>query len=278
MPINSGAPAVDRSRLEAASKSAPKMTPIVSRPKEGTGNGSAADPMRRRIDANPTDAKTYLQLAHYYRKAGNYEQANAILQEGLGPTGNAFELVVELAELETEPFRRDLAVADEKLKADAENPELRQLRARLKKEVNTRELDLFRLKADRFPTEAGHRLEVGIRLLRLGQIDEAIRELQNLRTDARYAGKAAYHLGHCFKARHNVRLAQRNFEEALQHLTPADGETRKETLYYLAQTCAEAGDLARAVDLASDLAHEDYSFRDIGRLLDEWQTKLTQNV
>jgi len=35
-----------------------------------------------------------------------------------------------------------------------------------------------------------------------------------------------------------------------------------------------AGDLARAVDLGSELANQDFTFRDIGRLLDEWQDRL----
>ena len=256
----------------------PGRSIVPSRSPEGNNVASAADPLRRRIEANPTEAKGYLQLAQYHRKRDDFELARAVLQEGMGPTGNAFELIVEMADLEIEPFRRDLAVTEEKLKTAPEKPELRQHRARLKKEIGTRELDLFRRKADRFPADAGHRLEVGIRLLGIGQIDEAIRELQGIRNDPRHAGKAAYYLGHCFKARHNDRLAQRNFEEALQNLTSADAATRKETLYLLAQIYAEAGDLARAVDLGTDLAHQDYSFRDIGRLLDEWQTRLQQKV
>jgi tetratricopeptide (TPR) repeat protein len=240
--------------------------------------GSGAEALRARIDADPTDANAYLQLARYHRKGNALDQARAVLQEGLGPTGNAFELIAEMADVEIEPFRRDLAITEEKLNAEPDNSELRQHRIRLKKEINTRELDLFRSKADRFPTEAGHRLDVGIRLFRIGQVDEAIRELQSVRSDPRHAGKAAFHLGQCFRARNNLRLAQRNFEEALQNLPPADSETRKETTYYLAQTCAESGDLNRAVDLATDLAHEDYAFRDVGRLLDEWQAKLRQNV
>jgi tetratricopeptide (TPR) repeat protein len=251
-----------------------RKSPVIVPPRAPEGNSSSGDPQRRRIEANPTDARGYLHLAHHYRKTDDFEKARAILQEGLGPTGNAFELVAEMADLEIEPFRRDLAITEEKATAEPSNPELRQHRARLKKEIGTRELGLFRLKADRFPTEGAYRLEVGVRLLNIGQIDEAIRELQNVRSDPRHAGKAAHYLGHCFKARNNWRLAQRNFEEALQHIPAADVELRKETLYDLALICAETGDLGRAVDLGSDLAHEDYTFRDIGRLLEEWQAKL----
>jgi tetratricopeptide (TPR) repeat protein len=183
---------------------------------------------------------------------------------------------VASASLKIEPFRRNLAITEEKLKAQPDDPELRKLRTRLRKEINTREMELYRQKADRYPTELGPRYEFGVRLLQAGQIDEAIRELQAARADPRHRWQSLLHLGRCFKERHNWRLAQRNFEEALQALPPGEAARRKELLYELAQGCAEAGDLAHAVDLAHELANLDFTYRDIGQLLDEWQTRLRQ--
>ena len=197
-----------------------------------------------------------------------------MLREGLGPTGNAFDLSVQLADLDIEPFRRNLAIAEEKFKAEPNNAELRRLRTRLRKEINTRELEMHRLKADRYPTEMSHRYEVGVRLLRLGQIDEAIHELQASRGDPRYRWQSLLSLGQCFKARNNWRLAERNFEEALKNLPAGEMNHRKEILYELAVGCAEANDLNKAIDLATELANIDFSYRDIGRLLDEWHTRM----
>ena len=180
----------------------------------------------------------YLQLAAVYRRGDDRDKARAVLQEGLGPTGNAFELSLELADVDIEPFRRNLAIAEEKLKAEPDNADLRRLRSRLRKEINTRELDLHRQKADRYPTEMSHRYEVGVRLLRAGQIDEAIRELQAARADPRHRWQSLLYLGHCFKARNNWRLAQRNFEEALKSLPAGEASNRKEILYELAVGCA----------------------------------------
>ena len=39
---------------------------------------------------------------------------------------------------------------------------------------------------------------------------------------------------------------------------------------------AEAGDLSKAVDLASELAHLDFGYRDIQNRLDDWQARLRQ--
>src|SRR5262249_48319452 len=139
-----------------------------------------------------------------------------------------------------------------------------------------RELDVQRRRADRYPTDMAYRLEMGVRLLRLGQTDEAIRELQMARADPRQSSRALLYLGYCFKARNNWRLAQRNFQEALKDLPASDSATRKEVLYELARGHADAGNMEQAVELAYELANLDFAFRGIGQLLDEWQARLQQ--
>ena len=230
--------------------------------------------LQAKIQANPTNPNAYLHLAAVYRRADQLDNARKVLQASLGPTANNFEIGMELLDLDIERFRRDLAVTEEKLSRHPGNQELQTIRAGLAKEIASRELDFFRQKSDRYPTEAAHRFEMGVRLLQCGQIDEAIRELQAVRTDPRHQARALVYLGYCFQSRNNWRLAQRNFEEALSHLAPADEKLRKEILYQLARGYAETGDLTRAVDMACELANLDFSYKDIGKLLDEWNTKM----
>jgi tetratricopeptide (TPR) repeat protein len=232
--------------------------------------------LRGRLQEDPTSADAYLQLARLFRRAGRLDEAHVTLTEGLGATSNAHELVTELADLEIEPFRRNLAITEDKLAALPDDEELRRIGLHLRKEINTRELDLHRLRADRFPAELSHRYEVGVRLLRAGQLDEAIRELQTSRADPRYRWQSSLNLGYCFKARNNARLALRNFEEAREFLPPGETANRKDILYELAHGYADAGDLARAIDLAHELAHIDFAYRDISTLLEEWQNRLKQ--
>jgi tetratricopeptide (TPR) repeat protein len=232
--------------------------------------------LRARIEADPTVANAHMQLALFYRRAGQIDQARQTLQAGLDATGNSFELGLELADLEIEPFRRNLAAVEERVRGHPADEEARKVRLRLLREINSREMELFRQKADRFPTELVHRFELGVRLLRAGQVDEAIRELQASRSDPRHQWRSLLYLGHCFRSRHNWRLAKRNFEEALRQLPAGEDEVRKEILFHLAQGSAEEGELAEAIDLGTELANLDFAYRDIGQLLDEWQTRLQQ--
>lgn len=280
--------------VEAATgaKDSPVINRIESRAAEKADRLTReAEPLQRRIEADPTEPALYVQLASVYRKHNQNDRARAVLQQGLGPTGNAFQLQLELLELDLTPVRKNLELTEARLRAikdkahsgddttetdpdDLSERELQQLRGKLLKEINTREIDIFRVKADRFPGEPSHRIELGMRLLKAELVDQAIAELQLARKDERIKWKAAMLLGVCFKRRNHWRLAQRNFEEALEAIPPTEERSRKELLFELASGCAENGDLPRAIDLGHELANLDFTFKNIGKLLDEWNDRL----
>jgi tetratricopeptide (TPR) repeat protein len=245
-----------------------------------------ANPILKRLEASPTEPTLYLQLAGVYRRHGQDDRARATLQQGLGPTGNHFTLQVELMELDLTPFKKNLEATDAKLKKlreqadeDDDGPteeELTRARSKLAKEIATREVEILRLKADRYPTDMAHRLALGDRLLKAGQVEEAIKELQQARRDEKVKGRALMYLGAGFRKLKKWPLAQRNFEEALQAIPASDESARKEVLFQLATGSAENGDLARALDLGHELANIDFAYKNIGTLLDEWQTRLQQ--
>lgn len=247
-----------------------------------------ANPILKRIEAAPTEPTLYLQLAGVYRRHGQDDRARAALQQGLGPTGNHFSLQVELLELDLLPFKKNLEATEARLKKlrertdddpDDDGPteeELVKIRSKQVKEIAAREVEILRLKADRYPTDMAHRLALGDRLLHAGKVEEAIKELQQARRDEKLKGRALMYLGAGFRKLKKWPLAQRNFEEALQALPASDEAARKEVLFQLATGSAENGDLARALDLGHELANIDFSYKNIGTLLDDWQTKLQQ--
>jgi tetratricopeptide (TPR) repeat protein len=284
------------------SKESPVLGRIEARANEKQDRLSRdVEALLKRIEADPTEPSLYVQLAQLYRQHHQWDRARAVLEQGLGPTGQAFPLQVELLELELAPVRRNLDLVESRLqqvrtrlqKQNDSRPqtlaandaathpyeemsitELEQLREQLRGEIQRREIELYRLKADRYPEQAVYRLELGERLLQMGQVDAAIVELQQARRDERLKWKAVMLLGHAFRQRNNWRLAQRNYEEALQLLPATEEEARKEILFELAQGNATAGDLQRALDLGHELANIDYAYKNIGRLLEEWNDRL----
>lgn len=260
---------------EAVASDDPIRTMHQHNQKQATDRSSQHEiRVQEKLAAEPSEPRHYVDMAANLKKAGKIDEAIEMLNKGIATAGSSFELQLALNEMEIEPFRKNLALTEAKLKSAADDEELVKHRAHLLKEINTRELELFRAKADRNPGELQNRLELGVRLLRAGQTDEAITELQAARKDERLNGKAALYLGHCFKTRNNWRLAQRNFEEALQKLPAGEEPIRKDILFQLASGAAETGDLAKAIDLGHELANIDFAYRDIGRLLDDWQSKM----
>jgi tetratricopeptide (TPR) repeat protein len=235
-----------------------------------------AAPWRAKIEADPTSASPYLQLFNLYRNAGDTDAARQIAEQGLAATGQNFEIGCALAEMDIEPYRENLRLTEERLEANPKDENLRRLRNRLVKEINSREMELFRLKAERYPNDMGARLEHGTRLIRAGLVDEAIQELQQVRKDPRHKTQALIQLGNCFHVKKNWPLAKRNYEEALQLLPAGEEESRKEILFQLAHGAAESQDWPTAVQLGNELANLDYGYQGIGKLLDTWQAKAQQ--
>ena len=271
-----------------------KESPVVGRMESSANQNKdrasrETEALQKRIEADPTETSLYIQLANLYRRSNQFDRARAALQQGLGPTGKHDSLQLELLELDLVPLRAKLEAADSRYKrakasadgdADDDGPSLTELaetRSSLKREVLTREADLLRFRAERFPAEVGHRYELGVRLLKLDRIDEAIAELQQAKRDDKLKGVATMTLGLCFRKRNSWKLAHRNFEEALGVLTgPSDEGSRKEVLYQLATGLAEQGDIPRAIELGHELANIDFGFRGIGSLIDDWEAKLAE--
>jgi tetratricopeptide (TPR) repeat protein len=245
-----------------------------AQPVTGDGNDKDADLLESQIAKDPTNPKLYHQLAQLYRQTGKPDQAREVLLRGLGPAGRAFDLTAELADLDIDPFRQNLAIVEEKLAAPDAPAETAAIRLRLLKEINTRELDLFRQKADRFPRNDEYRFELGVRLFRAGRLEEAIEEFEELGNTGPYQWRTMLYLGFCYQSRNNWLVAERHFEAALLHLPDEQKALRKELLYQLAAGAADAGDLAKALDLGQGLAALDPDFRNIVSLVREWETRL----
>lgn len=270
---------------DTASKPVPadeQKTKLANEPPDRVAREAA--PILARLESNPSDPNLYLQLATVYRRGNQFDRARAALEQGLGPTGKDFRLMLELMEMDLEPFRRNLAIAEKKLadhnEDDLDNrhtPEdLQRIKTKILKEINNREMELYRLKVDRYPQDLSNRLELGLRFLQADMVDEAIVEFQTVRKDQRLAWRASLQLGNCFRKRNNWRLAQRNYEDALTQLPGNEDDGRKEVLFQLANGLADAGELQRAVDLGTDLANMDFGYRGIGKLLDDWNQQLQE--
>ena len=192
------------------------------------------DRLREEIEASPTVAANYLQLARLQRRHGAPVAARRWLYRGLNEAGGDFNLALELADMEIDTFRQDLSITEDKLHAQPDNADLIRIRDRLLHEINTREISFFQQQADRYPAELTHRFELGVRLLKAGQFDEALAAFAMARADERLRWRSLVYAAYCHLNRNKWTLAKPLLEEALP-LIPETEMMRKEVVSMLAQ-------------------------------------------
>jgi tetratricopeptide (TPR) repeat protein len=223
------------------------------------------------IEQNPNDPVAYLQLAKLLSETGRGLRAGEKLTQGLAATRNDFEIAVALQELDVDVFRRDLAIAVTRLQDAPYNQELLALRSTLERELLAREIAMWRMRAERNPGDSSHRMELGIRLLKSGQFDEALDTLLSVRADPKCGGRALLYAAYCHVNRRQLSKAAPLLREALTMFSPNDEGSKKEALYLLAGYAAEAANWKEALALGDELTGIDQDYRDIGLLLAQWR-------
>lgn len=196
--------------------------------------------LREQVVAQPERVDAYLRLAALLREKREYEAAREVLEQGLQATYRHFEMQMALVDLEIDPYRENLHLLRQKLLEHPDDPELRQQEAQLEKEVLARELAYFRQRADRYADDGTARIEVAVRLRRLGKPKDAILELEPLKNHERLGWKAKAELAECYILRQQPLLARKHLEEALALLPPESDKERATVQQRLAELLAPA--------------------------------------
>jgi tetratricopeptide (TPR) repeat protein len=141
--------------------------------------------------------------------------------------------------------------------------QLEQLRAALYKY----EVKELKRKVSVAPDELKLRMLLGKKLAEGGKHDEAIAEFQQARGSSELKVQALLHAGLSFMANGVVKLAERNFSEAIRLADAADHETLNELNYYLGRIAEDQGNKAIAEEHYNEVAANDYSYRDVAQRL-----------
>ena len=105
------------------------------------------------------------------------------------------------------------------------------------------------------------------RLLRAGEHDAAIGELQKVSSDPRTEREARFLLGQAFNAKGFGDLARKEFLLAIQDDARPDERT-KEILYNLASIAEAAGEAEEARSYYSRIFEVDISYRDVAQKME----------
>lgn len=146
-----------------------------------------------------------------------------------------------------------------------------QLNARLAdQEYNQTELEIYRERMDKYPTDLRVKFKLGTILFSLKQYDEAIPLLQEAVSDPKYRHRCQLYMGRAFHALGSYGQASEVLKEALSSYEYTD-DLSKQLLYHYGISCEADERLADAKDAYGKLLRLDYNYAngDVRRRMDE---------
>ncbi|HKD99559.1 MAG TPA: tetratricopeptide repeat protein [Planctomycetota bacterium] len=208
---------------------------------------------------SPGDPRVLGELAKLHERKQDLPAALDCVERALERAPEDFDLKTRRGALKSRLLEQEV----EKLRARADSdPAAREALARAEQEKLAFEVDEARSRAAEHPTDLSLKHRLGKLLLKKGDVDAAIGELQKAIDDPRVRVEALLSLGHAFFRKELFDLARKQLERALE-LVPASSPKWKETLYNLGVISERAGAGAEALGFYLRIYEIDIGYRDV---------------
>ncbi len=216
-----------------------------------------ADPGKK--DLWVKKSETHRRLAELSGEAGEYAKAREALEKAQQIDSFDFNLVIKLGDVMIEEHKNYIKQLQA---ANQDTTEAKQTLLQL-------EVDEFKKRAERQPTELSHKFNLGSKLLQLGQVEQAAAEFQRTVNDPRYRLKSYKFLGFCFAKKNMVDLAVKNYSAYLTTTEDGLSDESKEVRYLRARIYEQGGKKEEAMADYSHLVEMDLSFKDCAERLEK---------
>ena len=224
--------------------------------------------LEKLIAKNPAAIPNYVELADLHIRADRLVEAEKILGKALEASGGEQNIRERYEDTQLRLARQQLSIA-EKRAAEEGTEQAVDLAKQMKAELNRKEMEIYRLRSDRYPTNLNYKYELGIRLKAVGQCSEAIQLLQQCRGDSKRKSQVYLDLGECFQHIKQFKLALNNYEEAVNALPDRNSDLGKLVLYRTGVLAAHLKNKELAEKYLTELAGIDFGYRDVAKWLDK---------
>jgi tetratricopeptide (TPR) repeat protein len=233
-----------------------------------TSELSAVEKLLRDIKRKPDDLPAYLELAALYLQEEIFEKAVDILGRALEVSGQDPDVREKWEDAQLRLLRQQYAVA-EKNAREGGSEEARQQLKELKKQINTKELEVYKNRCERYPNNLSFKYDLGIRYQLNGMFNEAIAEFQQAHNDPRRKGLCLLALGQCFQQIRQLGLAKNHYEAAVEEIPDRDPDNKKLALYLAGKLSLYLHEYDAAERILTSLAARDFAYKDVALLLDK---------
>lgn len=233
-----------------------------------SGAGAQADQeltieqkLLQKINHDPEELSNYFELAQVHLNNEQYKEAQEVLAAALEVSDGDEDVRERMEDAQLRHLRQQISSAESD--GDLETKE------RLRKELNEKELDVYKKRCERYPNNLAFKYDLGLRYQINGQYNEAIKEYQQARNDPRRKGLCLLALGQCFQQIEQHRLAASHYDLAVEEIPDRDAENRKKALYLAGKLAIALKNLETADKHLSALAGLDFTYKDVSALLDK---------
>ena len=224
----------------------------------------------KNVRKNPDNIALYIDRADYLFQSNQIKEAENIWLRLL-KVQDTPEFRLRLIEVHQRRFMDEL----NKIKSNYESsdkPEVKEklkpLFAAKKQELEQVTLQMRTMRVEQNPGNSHFRFDMGDVYQSQGKFKEAIAEYQAAKADISLQGDCLLALGQCFQQIRQYRLALTHYQQAIAAIS-GDGDAKKKALYLAARLAYGLNDYDKADDFASQLAAIDFSYKDVGELLDK---------
>ena len=265
---------IDKGGYEDAESSTQVMADKQAQAERQGGGGTRLTPeqqLEKRLAKEPANISLYFELADLHAKQEHFTEAEAVLRRALEASGGSLEVREYLEDVELRHARHEVLIAEKRARGENTDEAL-DLYNRMKNELNNKELEIYRNRCERYPTNLGYKFELGVRLFNAKNFQEGIRVLQEARNDPKRKGMVLFWLGACFEAIKQYKLALTHYEDSIEHIGDRAPEERKRAMYRAGCVAMDrVKDYEKAEKHLNSLAGLDFAYKDVGERLDKLQ-------
>jgi Tetratricopeptide repeat. len=222
------------------------------------------------VRKNPDDVALYVDRAEYLFQLNQIKDAENIWLRLL-KVQDTPEYQLRLIEVRQRRFMDEL----NKIRSNYETADKAEVKEKLKslfvakkQELEKVTLQMYTMRVEQNPGNSAYRFDMGITYQSQGKFKEAITEFQLAKADISIQGDCLLALGQCFQQINQYKLALTHYQQAIKVIS-GESDAKKKALYLAARLAYGLKDYEKADDLASQLAAIDFSYKDIGELLDK---------
>ena len=237
-------------------------------PEQFGASKTAEQRFLKAIEKNAADISAYRQLADLYLRDEKLEQAEMVLAKALEASGGDIALRELLEDVQVKRASADLNIAERLAKENATPENLERLK-NVRSSFNRLELQVYSSRSERYPANPALKFELGTRLKKAGNYSEAIKALQEARSDQRRKAQVHLDLGECFQQIKQYKLAMSNYRDAINSAEDKGGELRKLSLYRAGVLAMGLKEVKEAEGYLTELAGLDFGYKDVAQRLEK---------